>query len=118
MQRASELSADALWGEISARLRDALNDATYTTWFAEAGMGPLDDDAFVVLVPNDFTREWIEGHFRGLLEEIVRDTLGAERPVRIDVSASSSRTPRRPHPAAAGPLARGPRTRSTRSTRS
>ena len=85
MQRASELSADALWGEISSRLRDALNDATYTTWFAEAGMGAVDDDVFVVLVPNDFTREWIEGHFRGLLEEIVRDLLGAERPVRITV---------------------------------
>ena len=31
------------------------------------------------LVPNDFTRDWIEGHFRGLLEAIVRDALGGER---------------------------------------
>ncbi len=85
MQRTSELSADALWGEISSRLRDALNDATYTTWFAEAGPGALDDGAFVLLVPNDFTRDWIEGHFRGLLEAIVRDTLGGERAVRIVV---------------------------------
>ncbi|HXV56826.1 MAG TPA: chromosomal replication initiator protein DnaA [Gaiellaceae bacterium] len=85
MQQTSELSADALWNEISTRLRDALNDATYTTWFSDAGAGVLDDEAFVVLVPNDFTREWIEGHFRGLLEAIVRDALGAERAVRIAV---------------------------------
>lgn len=85
MQRTSELTADALWGEISARLRDALNDATYTTWFSEASAGFLDDEAFVVLVPNDFTREWIEGHFRALLEAIVRDALGGDRPVRIAV---------------------------------
>jgi chromosomal replication initiator protein len=85
VQRTSELSADALWVEISSRLRDALNDSTYTTWFADAGPGMLDEEAFVLLVPNDFTRDWIEGHFRGLLEAIVRDGLGSERAVRIVV---------------------------------
>jgi chromosomal replication initiator protein len=83
VQRTSVVTADALWVDISSRLREALNDATYTTWFAEAGPGSLDADAFVVLVPNDFTRDWIEGHFRGLLEAIVRDALGDERAVRI-----------------------------------
>ena len=85
MQRTSMVSADALWADISSRLREALNDATYTTWFSEAGPGALDADAFVLLVPNDFTRDWIEGHFRGLLEAIVRDVLGDERAVRIEV---------------------------------
>jgi len=85
VQRASELSADALWGDISSRLRDALNDATYSTWFSDAEPGSLDGQAFVLLVPNDFTRDWIEGHFRGLLEAIVRDALGDERAVRIVV---------------------------------
>ena len=85
MQRTSVVSADALWVDVSSRLREALNDATYTTWFSEAGPGSLDADAFVLLVPNDFTRDWIEGHFRGLLEAIVRDTLGDERAVRIVV---------------------------------
>ena len=85
MQRTSVVSADALWVDISSRLREALNDATYTTWFSEAGPGSLDADALVLLVPNDFTRDWIEGHFRGLLEAIVRDALGDERAVRIVV---------------------------------
>ena len=85
METTPELSADAFWGEISSRLRDALNDATYNTWFAETGPGSLDGEAFVLLAPNDFTRDWIEGHFRGLLEAIVRDALGGERAVRIAV---------------------------------
>jgi chromosomal replication initiator protein len=85
VQRTSGSSADALWSEISSRLRDALNDATFSTWFSDAGPGTLDAQTFVLLVPNDFTREWIEGHFRGLLEAIVRDALGGEREVRIVV---------------------------------
>ena len=85
MQRTSELTADALWSEVSARLRDALNDSTYTTWFSQATVGDLDAEGFVLAVPNDFTRNWIEAHFRGLLEAMVRDSLGAERPVRVIV---------------------------------
>jgi chromosomal replication initiator protein len=100
VQRTSESSADALWVEISSRLRDALNDSTYTTWFADAEPGSLDEEAFVLLVPNDFTRDWIEGHFRGLLEAIVRDGLGGERAVRIVVrelpAAPEARTPAQP----------------------
>jgi chromosomal replication initiator protein len=85
VQRTSELTADALWSEVSARLRDALNDSTYTTWFSQATAGDLGDEGFVLAVPNDFTRNWIEAHFRGLLEAMVRDSLGAERPVRVVV---------------------------------
>ena len=76
-------------------MRDALNDTTYRTWFAEAEPGSLDDEAFVVLVPNDFTRDWIEGHFRGLIEATVRDALGGERAVRIAVRELGGRPARR-----------------------
>ncbi|MGH3014350.1 MAG: chromosomal replication initiator protein DnaA [Gaiellaceae bacterium] len=79
------MTADALWSDVSARLRDALNDSTYTTWFSQAAAGDLDGEGFVLVVPNDFTRNWIEAHFRGLLEAMVRDSLGAERPVRVAV---------------------------------
>ncbi|MGH3034844.1 MAG: chromosomal replication initiator protein DnaA [Gaiellaceae bacterium] len=86
MERAVGLGATGLWTEVSARLRDALNDSTYNTWFGEAVAGERDDRAFVVVVPNDFTREWIEGHFRGLLEEIVRDASGEQKDVRVAVA--------------------------------
>jgi chromosomal replication initiator protein len=82
---AQELSADGLWADVSARLRDALNDGTFHTWFSEAEAEDLDDETFVVKVPNDFTRSWIEGHFLGLLQAAVRDSLGADRTVRVTV---------------------------------
>jgi chromosomal replication initiator protein len=82
---AQELSADGLWADVSARLKDALNDGTFHTWFSEAEAERLDDETFVVKVPNDFTRSWIEGHFLGLLQAAVRDSLGADRAVRVAV---------------------------------
>ncbi|HEX5470106.1 MAG TPA: chromosomal replication initiator protein DnaA [Gaiellaceae bacterium] len=85
MQRPVELSAESLWTEVSARLRDALNESTFTTWFAETEPVELSGESFVLAVPNDFTRTWIEDHFLGLIQAAVRETLENELPVRLAV---------------------------------
>ncbi len=93
VERPLELTADTLWTEVAERLRDALNENTFRTWFGEAHARSLDGEAFVVAVPNDFTRDWIENHFRGLIEAAVRDSLGGERPVEIAVTAGAVTAP-------------------------
>ncbi len=77
-----ELTAESLWTEVAGRLKGALNDSTYRTWFGEVEGLELSDDTFVLAVPNDFTREWIEGHFLELIRAAVRDATGppAARP--------------------------------------
>jgi len=86
VERPIELTAETLWNEVAGRLKGALNETTYRTWFAEAEGEELTDDAFVLGVPNDFTREWIEGHFLGLIGAAVRDVTGQERHVGLTVS--------------------------------
>ena len=94
LERPLELSAETLWTEVSARLRGALNENTYRTWFADAEGGELDGDAFVLNVPNDFTREWIEGHFLGLIEAAIRDVAGEGLGVRVAVRQEERPEPR------------------------
>jgi chromosomal replication initiator protein len=86
VERQQELTAEDLWTAISDRLRGALNDTTYGTWFGDAEGRELSDDAFVLAVPNDFTREWIEGHFIDLIRAAVRDATGHERRVQLTVA--------------------------------
>ena len=86
------LTAEDLWTEVSERLRAALNDKTYNTWFSEAEGLDLSDESFVLAVPNDFSREWIESHFLGLIDAAVRDATGQER--RIDLSVRHVETGR------------------------
>ncbi len=81
MENPPEPTAERIWDETSRRLRDTLNETTFETWFAAARPAALRDDTFVVVVPNDFTRNWIQSHFLGLLQAAVRDALG--RDVRI-----------------------------------
>jgi chromosomal replication initiator protein len=83
-----ELTAEGLWSEVSGRLRGALNETTYRTWFGHVEGLELNDDEFVLAVPNDFTRDWIEGHFIGLIGAAVGDTTGRERRIQLAVSES------------------------------
>jgi len=77
-----QLSAEAVWSEVSARLKQTLSDGPYAQWFSGA-TGALQEDAFVLFVRDDFTREWIDGHYRGLVEAAVAETLEESRPIHI-----------------------------------
>jgi chromosomal replication initiator protein len=80
-----ELTAESLWHEVAGRLRGSLNETTYGTWFGEARGIALDDGRFVLGLPNDFTRNWIEGHFLSLIGAAIRDVTGEERPIELQV---------------------------------
>ncbi|HLX19657.1 MAG TPA: chromosomal replication initiator protein DnaA [Gaiellaceae bacterium] len=80
-----ELTAESLWSDVSGRLRSALNDTTYGTWFAHTAGVSLDDAVFVLAVPNDFTRDWIESHFLELISAAIRDLTGTDRAIELQV---------------------------------
>jgi chromosomal replication initiator protein len=87
VERQRELTAEDLWNEVADRLKEALNETTYRTWFDQVGGRDVSSDAVVLTVPNDFTRDWIEAHFLGLVQAAVRELTGDERPVRLVVRA-------------------------------
>jgi chromosomal replication initiator protein len=82
-----ELTAESLWSDVSGRLRSALNNTTYETWFTHTAGLELDDSRFVLAVPNDFTRDWIDGHFVELIGAAVRDITGVDRTIALRVTA-------------------------------
>ncbi len=108
MEHTHELTVEDLWSEVSSRLQGALNETTYRTWFAEADGVSIDDDAFVLRVPNDFTREWIEGHFLGLIRAVVQDVTGRERRVHLTVLEAAQPAVEPPSPQGGGLAATAP----------
>jgi chromosomal replication initiator protein len=81
----NELTAESLWSDVSARLRGTLNEKTFRNWFGEVSAVRLDDETFVLAVPNDLTREWIEGRFADLIRAGVTDAAGTERRLELVV---------------------------------
>jgi chromosomal replication initiator protein len=85
VERQRELTTEDLWNEVADRLKEALNDTTYRTWFDQVEGGEVSGEAVELTVPNDFTRNWIEAHFLGLVQAAVRELTGDERDVRLVV---------------------------------
>src|SRR5215813_15219087 len=86
------MTADRLWQGVSGRLRDTLNETTFQTWFGEAEAGGLGDGVFTIVVPNDFTREWIEEHFLAFLRSAASEAHGSELRIAFRVREEPART--------------------------
>ena len=91
MESSFEPTADSLWSEVASRLRGALNESTFRTWFGEVRASE-ERDALILAVPNNFTREWIEGHFLDLIRAAARDASGRNRVVRLVVDDALAAT--------------------------
>ena len=85
VERQVELTAQSVWSDASEGLRDALSEQTFQSWFGEVWATEIGESGVVISVPNDFTREWIEEHFRSLLRAVIRDAVGDDRPVHLVV---------------------------------
>ncbi len=96
MHEPSHSLRQGLWPEVAHRLRATLNESTYRTWFSSVRADHGDDGALVLLVPNDFSRQWIESHFLGLIEAALQELEGPRRPLRIAVDESLAPPPAHP----------------------
>ncbi|TML09566.1 MAG: chromosomal replication initiator protein DnaA [Actinobacteria bacterium] len=96
VEKPTELTAEGVWNEISGRLRETLNENTFSTWFAEVDAAEITDDEFVLSVPNDFTREWIEGHFLDLISAALAEVAG-ERSIRLRIAERAAKQSQAPN---------------------
>jgi chromosomal replication initiator protein len=118
VEHPAETRADDLWSAISTRLRDTLTETTYDTWFGQAHPRSFNGEQLVVEVPNDFTRDWIEGHFLDLVARAAVETAASGVVVsfalgdRVQTRPSTATTPSPtsvespPAPAAPSPVSR------------
>ncbi len=97
MEKPIELTAEGVWNEVSGRLREALNESTFSTWFSEVDPARITESEFVLAVPNEFTRAWIDGHFLDLITVAIGEIAG-ERNVRLEIREAP---PAQPAPIAA-----------------
>jgi chromosomal replication initiator protein len=100
VEHPAETRADDLWNAIAGRLRDTLTETTYDTWFGQARPASYAGDRLVVEVPNDFTRDWIEGHFLDLVARAAGETETKDAVVTFAVSERSASRPQSPAPRA------------------
>ena len=87
-----------IWEEAKKHLRGRVNDAAFQFWFDRTVPLGLDDGAFVIGVPNDFAREWIERRLAKQVAEALAEVLGDTVEVRVVVDARAAELAEKPAP--------------------
>ena len=82
-------------------MRGAVNDATYRLWFERTLPLGLEDGVFVIGVPNDFARDWIDSRFHSIVHDALAAVMGPEIEFRtvVDERAAAMPGASRPVPA-------------------
>ncbi len=77
------LTADDIWNQGSATLRDQLAPATWAAWFH--GVRPLgyDGESLLLSVPSSLAAERIRSSYSGMLTDAIRDSTGVT--VRVEL---------------------------------
>jgi chromosomal replication initiator protein len=80
-----------------------VNDRTYRLWFERTVPVGFADGTFIVGLPNDFARDWVESRFGQLLRETISGVMDADVAVDVVVDERASDVTPRPEAETAGP---------------
>ncbi|GIW45726.1 MAG: chromosomal replication initiator protein DnaA [Candidatus Binatia bacterium] len=76
---------DGEWVTLLTRLKGVLGERNFTLWIEPIRWLRREDEV-VLEVPTQFHREWLSRHLLETIEEVLRASLGGEKPLRIALS--------------------------------
>src|SRR5665213_269332 len=79
-------SAQFLWNRVLDVLRNRIPETAFNTWFSHLGMIESGTETLIVGVPNTFVLEYVEHHYKAILESAVSEILGHFRSVEFAVT--------------------------------
>lgn len=62
----------SIWNNVLEVLKGKLNKQSYDTWFAPSKLISGSENEIIVEVPNNFTKDWLEKHYKNLIEETIK----------------------------------------------
>jgi chromosomal replication initiator protein len=88
-----------VWQEALTRIESQLSKPSFEAFLKAMRPVTLDQDVFVFSVPSVFAKEWLEGRYRGLIAETLREVLTRGVDVRFIVADGEPAATPPPRPA-------------------
>lgn len=79
-----------LWDEILKLIADRLSKPSFDTWFKDTKAIKLMNNSIVIVVPNDFIKNWLEEHYIPLIEDILFDFTGSRLAVVLTTTEQTN----------------------------
>ena len=78
-----------IWQAVLGELQVGISRANFDTWFKGTSIVSVEDDVFIIGVPNAFAREWLENKYRQNVTAALQRSIGRTVEVRF-VTANAS----------------------------
>lgn len=72
-----------LWDQVLIHVEKKVSKPSFDTWLKSTKAHTLQKDTMFVTAPNEFARDWLEGHYTGLISGILYEILGKELSVKF-----------------------------------
>ncbi|MEK5393976.1 DnaA N-terminal domain-containing protein, partial [Margalitia sp. FSL K6-0131] len=72
-----------LWNKALSIIEEKISKPSFETWLKSTKAHSLKGDTFIVSVPNDFARDWLEGRYVPLISGVLYDITGEELSVKF-----------------------------------
>ncbi|HET7265153.1 MAG TPA: chromosomal replication initiator protein DnaA [bacterium] len=82
------ITAGQVWQEALTRIESQLSKPSFEAFLKAMQPLALEQDVFVFSVPSAFAKEWLEGRYRGLITETLREVLTRGVDIRFIVTES------------------------------
>src|SRR5699024_3691185 len=76
---------EELWGYILAEMESKMSKPSYDTWLSQTKVYNLVNDTLSIIVPNEFTKTWLDQHYTQVINTLLYEKTGVELSVRFDI---------------------------------
>lgn len=73
-----KLDANSIWKKCLTRLKENVTLMTYNTWFLSIRPIDFNENTLKVQLPSQFFWEWIDEHYRSIINKTIKEVLGPE----------------------------------------
>ncbi|HLS08928.1 chromosomal replication initiator protein DnaA [Lentibacillus sp.] len=79
---------DELWNAVLEKIEEKISKPSFDTWLKNTKAESLKEDTLTVLAPNEFARDWLEGRYTNLIDDILLELTGARLSTRFIIPDS------------------------------
>ncbi|MDG5473866.1 chromosomal replication initiator protein DnaA [Jeotgalibacillus sp. ET6] len=72
-----------LWNRALEHIEKKISKPSYETWLKSTKAFSLKRDTLTITAPNEFARDWLEGHYSQLISGVLKDVTGEELIVKF-----------------------------------
>jgi len=91
-----------LWNKILEIIKEELSPQVYNSWFSQTKVVKFEGNELIISAPGDFCKEWLEKHYAGFIQDIIKRALGSDDTLIIkfktDDQKISAPVPSTPNP--------------------